>query len=95
MNDGSLLVDGSTPVAELLDELGVTERIRWTEGDYHKVGGLVTTELGRIPKPGERLRLAEYAIEVLDMDGHRVDKVLVSPLPPRGDADGAQRHVES
>ena len=93
-DDGSLLVDGSTAVAELLDEIGVTERIRWTEGDYHTVGGLVTTELGRIPKPGERLRLAEYAIEVLDMDGHRVDKVLVSPLPRRGEADGAERQPE-
>jgi putative hemolysin len=79
--NGSLLVDGSTAVAELLDELGVTDRARWTEGDYHTVGGLVTTELGHIPKAGERLRLAEHAIEVLDMDGHRVDKVLVSPLP--------------
>jgi putative hemolysin len=76
--DGSVLVDGSTSVEQLLDELGVTERTRWTEGDYHTVGGLVTTELGHIPKAGERLRLGRYALEVLDMDGHRVDKVLVS-----------------
>ena len=79
--NGSLLVDGSTAVAELLDELGVTDRARWTEGDYHTVGGLVTTELGHIPKAGERLRLADHSLEVLDMDGHRVDKVLVSSQP--------------
>jgi CBS domain containing-hemolysin-like protein len=47
------------------------------EGDYQTVGGLVMDQLGRIPVEGDRFGWSGFSFEVLDMDGHRVDKVLV------------------
>jgi putative hemolysin len=48
---------------------------------YHTVGGLVVTTLGRIPRSGEGFEAHALRFEVVDMDGHRVDKVLVSRPP--------------
>ncbi|CAN5752108.1 hypothetical protein BH23GEM5_BH23GEM5_29330 [soil metagenome] len=75
--DGSWLVNGSTPMAELRDVLGVQE---W-QGAYRTVGGFVITHLGRIPAAGDYFDLSGFRVEVMDMDGSRVDKVLVAPHP--------------
>ena len=48
------------------------------EADYDTVGGLVVTRLGRIPQVGDTLEIPPYRLEVVDMDGLRVDKVLVA-----------------
>jgi putative hemolysin len=45
---------------------------------YHTVAGLVMTHLGRIPAAGDRVELGPLVFEVADMDGFRVDKVLVT-----------------
>jgi putative hemolysin len=47
------------------------------EGYYQTVGGLVMAALGRIPSAGDHFLLQNYRLEVMDMDGRRVDKVLV------------------
>jgi putative hemolysin len=49
------------------------------EVDANSVGGLITETLGRIPVAGERIAFPEFAIEVLAMDGPRIDRVRVSP----------------
>ncbi|MGH7474160.1 MAG: transporter associated domain-containing protein, partial [Candidatus Methylomirabilales bacterium] len=48
---------------------------------YHTLGGFVMAHLGRIPSTGDRFEWGGLQFEVVDMDGHRVDKVLVTPAP--------------
>ena len=75
--DGSLLVDGSLPLDELEDRLrlpGLSEETR-----YDTVAGLVLQQLGHVPQPGETFVYRNTRFEVLDMDGRRVDKVLIWP----------------
>jgi putative hemolysin len=79
--DGSLMVDGLLGVNELREHLGFGGLPR-EEVDYHTVGGMVMDNLGRVPATGDRFDWEGYTFEVLDMDGRRVDKVLITP--PRG-----------
>jgi putative hemolysin len=80
--DGSLMVDGLLGANELREHLGLGGMPREEEADYHTVGGLVMDNLGRIPAAGDRFDWEGHTFEVLDMDGRRVDKVLITP--PRG-----------
>ena len=77
--DGSWLVDGLLVADELKDRLGLEELPREEEAGYQTVGGMVMDALGRVPEVGDRLEWEGYSFEVVDMDGRRVDKVLVSP----------------
>ena len=73
--DGSWLVDGSMPVGDFLEALDI-EYIA-SPGDYETVAGLVLDRLGSIPKAGDICRWDGLRIEVVDMDGNRIDKILV------------------
>jgi len=73
--DGSWLVDGHLPIEELQRRLG---RRDMTGRDYHTVAGFVLARLGRIPKVGDTLAWRDLKIEIVDMDGVRIDKVLMS-----------------
>lgn len=75
--DGSYLVDGRTSLDELTDVIPLVDR---PEGDYHTAAGLVLTALGRIPADGDSFELGSWRVEVIDMDGRRIDKLLVTPL---------------
>ncbi len=77
--DGSWLVDGSTPISELEEDLDIRNELNPSQG-YSTVGGLVFANLHRIPSPGDHFILHGWRFEVLDMDGNRVDKVLVGKL---------------
>jgi putative hemolysin len=77
--DGSFLVDGLTPVGVFESAMGV--RDLYADGDYETVAGLVLHGLGRIPAVGDRLVVGGLAIEVVDMDGRRIDKLLVTREP--------------
>jgi putative hemolysin len=76
--DGSWLVAGWMPVDEFCDRLGLP---RAMAGDYDTVAGLVLHQLGRIPELGARFEAEGFRFEVIDLDGRRIDKVLVSRLP--------------
>ena len=52
------------------------------EADFQTVGGFVVTRLGRIPSAGDYFDWAGWRFEVVDMDRHRVDKILVAKTPP-------------
>ncbi len=80
-DDGSLLVDGSYPIDDFREALGLPER-RGEPREYRTVGGLVFTLLGHVPAPGEYVEHEGWRIEVMDMDGNRVDKVLAIPRIP-------------
>jgi putative hemolysin len=81
-DDGSLLVDGAVSMEEFREILDLEDR-RHEPREYRTVGGWVFTTIGHVPQPGEHFHSAGYRIEVVDMDGNRIDKVLVAPLPDR------------
>lgn len=78
-DDGSWLLDGMMPVDELQMLLDLDE-LPQDADDYDTVGGLFMARLGRIPSVGDKFEWKDLRFEVVDMDGHRVDKVLVMPL---------------
>lgn len=79
--DGSWLVDGMLPVEELFQLFELEGLLEQSEGNYHTVGGFVITHLGKIPAAADYFEWQNLRIEVMDMDGNRVDKVLIAPLP--------------
>jgi len=79
--DGSWLLDGMLPVDELGDLLELGTLPGEERGQYHTLGGFVMAQLGHIPQAGDHFAWGGYRFEVMDMDGHRVDKVLAAPLP--------------
>jgi putative hemolysin len=89
--DGSWLVDGKVLSEELKELLGVTLLPFEEERVYQTLGGLVMACLGRIPSAGEHFDWGGFRFEVVDMDGHRVDKVLIKAIetPPPAGAGGA------
>jgi putative hemolysin len=78
--DGSWLVDGKVLADELRELLQVNELPFEDENLYQTLGGLVMAFLGRIPKSGDHFDWNGFRLEVMDMDGHRVDKVLIKAL---------------
>jgi putative hemolysin len=83
--DGSWLIDGSTPVEDIKDILSVKAFPGEGEGQYHTIAGLIMYVLNRIPRTGDHVELGEKRYEVVDMDGNRVDKVLVTRVSPPPD----------
>ncbi len=79
--DGSLLVDGSLPVDDLRELLGTNELPDAEEGDYYTLAGMCIHYFGRIPHAGEYFDWANWRIEVIDLDGARVDKLLLRNVP--------------
>jgi putative hemolysin len=77
--DGSWLLDGMLPVEEFLELFGMEEWQSEERGSYQTLGGFVITHLGRIPAAADHFEWQSMRIEVMDMDGNRVDKVLVVP----------------
>ena len=73
--DGSWLVDGLLDVADLKTLLATTQMP--DEPDYQTLGGFVVTQLGRLPRVGDIVVWGGFRFEVVDMDGNRVDKVLI------------------
>ncbi|MGB4235579.1 MAG: hemolysin family protein [Methanoregulaceae archaeon] len=91
--NGSFLVDGLYPLDEVKDFIGISMLPGEQEGLYHTLAGFVMTELGRIPDTGDVVEWNNYRFEVVDMDGNRVDKILVTPRssvkqPEAGSTDG-------
>lgn len=79
--DGSMLIDGSLSNDDLRELMGGVALPREEDGDYHTVAGMVIEHFGRIPHTGEHFDWAGWRIEVVDLDGARVDKLLLSRLP--------------
>ena len=75
--DGSMLVSGWMPADELCDRLGLPRDLA---GEYDTVAGLVLHQLGHMPALGDIVFAEGYQFEVIDLDGVRIDKVLVSRM---------------
>uniref|UniRef100_Q3AP95 CBS n=1 Tax=Chlorobium chlorochromatii (strain CaD3) TaxID=340177 RepID=Q3AP95_CHLCH len=78
--DGSWLLDGLIPVPELKDTLKLKEVPDEDKGLYHTLSGMIMWLLGRMPHTGDVLVWEEWNLEIVDLDGQRIDKVLASPL---------------
>ncbi len=76
--DGSWLVDGRLRIAELERGIGAAGMM---DEEYTTVAGLVLHHMGRIPVAGETIDFNGYRFEVVDLDGRRIDKIVVSRLP--------------
>lgn len=77
-DDRTWLVDGRLPLHELVVNLSLSPAAEAALPDVSTAAGLVTSVLGHIPREGERLSWQGLEIEVVDMDGARVDKIIVS-----------------
>jgi putative hemolysin len=87
--DGSLLMDGMLAIDEVRLALGF-DRLP-EEGSYHTLAGFILAQLGRVPKEGEAVAYGGWRFEVVDMDGRRIDKVLVRRSAARGKEPAADR----
>jgi putative hemolysin len=90
--DGSWLLDGLIPIPELKDLLDLKAVPEEDRDRFNTLGGMLMWLLGRVPATGDIAQWEQWRLEVVDLDGKRVDKVLASrvpgPVPPeRGDAE--------
>lgn len=76
-SDGSFLVDGSLSLDEFKEFFDVKKIPGEKSGIFHTVGGFITNSIGRIPVSGDKFTWESFRFEVMDMDGNRVDKILV------------------
>ena len=77
--DGSWLLDGLMPVAELKARLEIRDLPEEGRGRYNTLAGLLMSVSGQLPSVGERIDCGEWVFEVVDLDGKRIDKVLALP----------------
>jgi putative hemolysin len=87
--DGSWLLDGLIPVPELKDKLDLKAVPEEDKGRYHTLSGLMMWLLGRLPQTGDHTEWEGWRLEVVDLDGKRVDKVMAQRLPPSATPEGA------
>jgi putative hemolysin len=80
-DDGSWLIDGMVPLDEVKDVIGLPALPGEETGDFHTLGGFVMAQVNRVPTTGEHFVVDGYRFEVVDMDGRRVDRVLIVPPP--------------
>jgi putative hemolysin len=78
--DGSWLFDGLIVIDQLKEILDISEMPGEDRSAYQTLSGFVMSQLGRIPKTGAKFKYENYEFEVVDMDGRRVDRVLVSKI---------------
>jgi len=76
--DGSFLIDGQIPFYDFLTRFDKAEWMNEGEHDFDTLAGFVLHQLERIPKPGDQLDWKGFKLEIMDMDSHRIDKVLVT-----------------
>ena len=90
--DGSWLLDGHIPVPELKDRLELTAVPEEERGRYHTLSGMIMLLTGRLPKVTDTVQWEGWKLEVVDMDGKTIDKILATRMPEptlaseRGDA---------
>jgi len=80
--DGSWLLDGHIPVPELKDRLGLDEVPEEERGRYHTLSGMIMLLTGTLPKVADAVEWEGWKLEIVDMDGRAIDKVLAMRLPP-------------
>jgi putative hemolysin len=87
-DDGSWLLDGHIPVQELKDRLALEAVPEEERGRYHTLSGMLMLLTGRLPKEADTVDWERWRLEILDMDGKTIDKVLATRLPEPTPNDG-------
>jgi putative hemolysin len=77
--DGTWLIDGMVGLDELKQVLGVSQ-LPGEDPDFHSVGGYLMARLNRVPMVADRVTAGDWRFEIVEMDGRRVDRVLVAPV---------------
>jgi putative hemolysin len=80
--DGSWLIDGDTPIEKIKDVLSIDSFPQEEQEYYRTIAGFIMFILQRIPKTGDYIEFKGMRYEVVDMDGNKVDKMLVMRVPP-------------
>jgi putative hemolysin len=93
--DGTYLVDGQLPFYDFMQYFDKLEWIDTEEMEYDTLAGFILHQLERIPRTGEVLEWKGFVFEVVDMDGHRIDKVLVSIHPSASEASSSEESGDS
>jgi putative hemolysin len=81
--DGTWLIDGMVGLDELKQVLGVAH-LPGEDADFHTLGGYLMAQLNRVPMVADRVTAGDYRFEIVEMDGRRVDRVLVAPVKAKG-----------
>jgi putative hemolysin len=81
--DGSWLLDGMLSLDKFKEIFELEELEEEDTGNFHTLGGFVMLRLGRVPAVGDHFEWNGLRFEVMDMDRHRVDRMLVARLPAR------------
>ena len=76
--DGSYLVDAQLPFYDFLTRFEKADWMNEGEQEFDTLAGFILHELERIPKAGDKMEWKGFTFEIIDMDGHRIDKLLVS-----------------
>ena len=77
--NGTWLIDGMVGLDELKQVLGVSQ-LPAEDPDFHSVGGYLMARLNRVPMVADRVTAGDWRFEIVEMDGRRVDRVLVAPV---------------
>ncbi|MBV9964662.1 MAG: HlyC/CorC family transporter [Alphaproteobacteria bacterium] len=77
--DGTMLIDGMVGLDELKQVLSVAQ-LPGEDRDFHTLGGYLMARLNRVPMVADRVSAGDWRFEVVEMDGRRVDRVLVAPV---------------
>lgn len=78
-DDKSVLVSGDAPI-ETLTDIIENFTIDFEKIDYSTVAGFVFNQINKIPQIGDRIEFNDYRIEIVDIDGNKIDKVLISKI---------------
>jgi putative hemolysin len=81
--DGTWLVDGMLGLDELKQALGVAH-LAGEDPEFHTLGGYLMARLNRVPMVGDRITADSHRFEIVEMDGRRVDRVLIVPVKGKG-----------
>jgi putative hemolysin len=84
--DGSWLLDGLIPIPELKDRLAFATAPEEELGRYNTLSGMLMLLLGRVPRTGDTVFWQGWRFEIVDMDQHRIDKVLAAQITESPDA---------
>jgi putative hemolysin len=84
-DDGSWLMEGLIPVPELKDRLELRDLPDEDRGRYNTLAGMIMLLLGRLPRTTDTVEWQGWCFEVVDLDGKRIDKVLVRRIAQTGD----------
>lgn len=86
--DGSYLIDGGLSIEHLEELLSLESLPEREDGAYHTLAGFALLQFGGIPKAGDFFEFQGWRFEVVDMDGQRIDKLIVAKLPAADNCEG-------